>query len=231
MLDSMCLSLLPRSQINSMASKTQDFVAFCRTGEVWNQSQYILKGKIRYVWRIFGRHMVTYRTVVSPPVSSSNCAFPCFYACFQMFRAQPATSPRYQAPWMTCCWAPWGHPGGESGRAGTSRRQWPSPWPEAFFTTMTTTTMTTTTARPHIFFMMSPTIMVYRRYLVHTCTHHVHFFALALWNPSSLVTQAILAALWFLLRGSTRFTESEHSNLSAPKIQMIVFGCFGRFDP
>lgn len=38
----------------------------------------------------------------------------------------------------------------------------------------------------------------YRRYLVHTCTHHVHFFALALWNPSSLVTQAILAALWVL---------------------------------
>lgn len=26
--------------------------------------------------------------------------------------------------------------------------------------------------------------------------HHVHFFALAVWNPSSLVTQAILAALW-----------------------------------
>lgn len=125
---------------------------------------------------------------------------------------------------MTCCWAPWGHPGGESGRAGTSRRQWPSPWPEAFFTTMTTTTITTTTARPHVFFM-SPRIMVIQPYPKNIVgiwcilgIHHVHFFALALWNPSSLVTQAILAALWFLLRGSTLFTESEHSNLFAPKI-------------
>lgn len=117
---------------------------------------------------------------------------------------------------MTCCWAPWGHPGGESGRAGTSRRQWPSPWPEAFFHhdhnddnnhyRQATRFFHVTTNHGHTVIPKK-----YRRYLVHTCTHHVHFFALALWNPSF---------------PGDRFTESEHSNLSAQKIQIIAFGWF-----
>ena len=103
--------------------------------------------------------MATYRTVVSPPVSSSNCAFPCFMLSSIRFGQLPATSPTsppflhgVSAPWMTCCWAPWGHPGGESGRAGTSRRQWPSPWPEAYNNHDHNDEATTTTARPHVFF-------------------------------------------------------------------------------
>jgi len=71
---------------------------------------------------------------------------------------------------------------------------------------MTTTTITTYNnhyRQATRFFFMSPRIMVIQPYPKNIVgiwcilgIHHVHFFALALWNPSSLVTQAILAALW-----------------------------------
>ena len=72
----------------------------------------------------------------------------------------------------------------------------------------------------------------YRRYLVHTCTHHVHFFALALWNPSFPGDTSNSCSIMGSCYVAVPALRNRNTRIYLPqKSKLLLLDGFGRFDP